>query len=260
MSWCRRGATAFTSRRRDGNQCRASRFRDFRVERFCGVQRDEHRRGQHGGGLLPEYVWRELRPDGEHCPRKRRGSTCRHRGALQYADGNLGGTAAPVILRGGTLALAAANRISDAASLALSSGGVFSTGGFSETLGALTLGSDATIDLGAGASILHLADSSASLWSPGTLTIAGVERLRERTGRGPDLLRQQRQCAHRPAAFADSLCRSARIRSRHLRREVLGNRRTCRSHPGTGKRRSALERSWNSTPAAPPSSLRVNGR
>ena len=51
---------------------------------------------------------------------------------------------------------------------ALTDSAVFNTGGFSETLGALTLTvatTTAHIDLGTGASVLHFADSSAATWS-----------------------------------------------------------------------------------------------
>lgn len=63
----------------------------------------------------------------------------------------------------GTLELGAANRIGNSSNLVLS-GGTFATGGFSETLGTLTLSADSTIDLGSGASALVFADSAASAW------------------------------------------------------------------------------------------------
>lgn len=53
----------------------------------------------------------------------------------------------------GTLALGAANRLADTASLTLG-GGTFSTGGFSDTVGALSLSANSTIDFGAGSSAL----------------------------------------------------------------------------------------------------------
>ena len=49
-------------------------------------------------------------------------------------------------------------------------GGTFNTGGFSETLGVLTLSLSSVIDMGAGNSILHFLDSSAATWT-GTLSI-----------------------------------------------------------------------------------------
>jgi hypothetical protein len=50
-------------------------------------------------------------------------------------------------------------------------GGTFHTGGFNETLNTLSLGTSSTIDLGAGASVLHFAPSSLNNWS-GLLAIA----------------------------------------------------------------------------------------
>lgn len=64
----------------------------------------------------------------------------------------------------GTLLLGASNRIADASNLILA-GGTFATGGFSETLGALTLNGNATIDFGSGASALVFGDSSAAAWT-----------------------------------------------------------------------------------------------
>jgi autotransporter-associated beta strand protein len=87
-------------------------------------------------------------------------------------SGSLSGTSS-VSVSNGSLALTAANRINDAATLTLDVGGALNTSGFSEVLGALTLLGDARIDLGDGASILRLASSASSLWVPGTLTIAG---------------------------------------------------------------------------------------
>jgi hypothetical protein len=66
----------------------------------------------------------------------------------------------------------------------LGTGGILNTGGFSEILGAFTLGGDATIDLGTGASILRLANSTSSVWELGTLTIAGWSG--SLTGQGQD--------------------------------------------------------------------------
>ena len=63
----------------------------------------------------------------------------------------------------GTLTLGAANRIADVSNLILA-GGTFATGGFSETLGTLTVSISSIIDLGSGASALVFADSSGSTW------------------------------------------------------------------------------------------------
>lgn len=83
-------------------------------------------------------------------------------------SGTLSGTTA-VSVTGGTLEIAAANRINDAATVTMS-GGTFKTGGLNETLAAFTLSGTAAVDLGAGASILNLANSSAQTWS-GALNI-----------------------------------------------------------------------------------------
>lgn len=69
----------------------------------------------------------------------------------------------------GTLALGAANRIADTSALVMN-GGTFATGGFSETLGVLTLSSNSILDFGSGNSALVFADSSGATWS-GTLTL-----------------------------------------------------------------------------------------
>ncbi len=77
---------------------------------------------------------------------------------------------------GGTLQLGASNKLPSSTNLTLigSGGAIFSTGGFSQTLGNLTLGGTAansTIDLGAGSSILHFANSSLPSWGTNTLFI-----------------------------------------------------------------------------------------
>ncbi|HEY9248140.1 MAG TPA: autotransporter-associated beta strand repeat-containing protein, partial [Rariglobus sp.] len=66
-------------------------------------------------------------------------------------------------ISGGTLALGAANRIADSSNLVMS-GGTFATGGFSETLGTLTLSANSVIDLGSGTSALVFANSSGTPW------------------------------------------------------------------------------------------------
>ena len=72
------------------------------------------------------------------------------------ADGALGSTAKVTINTGGTVLLgttAGNNRISNTAEVALA-GGTLNTGGFSETVGKMTLSGNSTLDLGAGASLL----------------------------------------------------------------------------------------------------------
>jgi fibronectin-binding autotransporter adhesin len=73
------------------------------------------------------------------------------------------------VINAGTLKLGVSNSIRDISAMTLNTG-KFSTGGFSDTLGALTLLDSSVIDLAAGASILAFADSSLSAWS-GTLSI-----------------------------------------------------------------------------------------
>lgn len=85
-------------------------------------------------------------------------------------SGSLTGTADVVISAGATLETTAANVINDAAEVVME-GGSFITGGFSDTLGTFTLAGTATIDLGAGASVLVFANSGTREWT-GTLTIA----------------------------------------------------------------------------------------
>ena len=53
------------------------------------------------------------------------------------------------------------------------SGGTLGTGGFSDTVGVLTLSSSSTVDLGSGTSILNFANSSGATWVNGsTLYVA----------------------------------------------------------------------------------------
>ena len=73
------------------------------------------------------------------------------------------------IINAGTVQLGAADRLANASTMTLA-GGTFNTGGFNETVGALTLSSSSVIDLADGASILHYADSSAIGWT-GTLSV-----------------------------------------------------------------------------------------
>ena len=83
------------------------------------------------------------------------------------------------VVNAGTLALAAADRIADTSPLTLA-GGTFATGGFGETLGALSVMDNSTLDFGAGNSTLSLA--GAGTFAAGkTLTLKnytpGVDRL-----------------------------------------------------------------------------------
>jgi autotransporter-associated beta strand protein len=91
-----------------------------------------------------------------------------------------GGT---IQVTGGTLLLGAANQIANSTAMTLG-GGEFDTGGFSETLGNLTLSASSTIDFGSGASVLTYAGATAG-WA-GTLAITnwsgnpsggGIDRL-----------------------------------------------------------------------------------
>ena len=100
------------------------------------------------------------------------------------AAGALGATSGIVINSGGTLLLsqsgsATTDRINNSSTMTLN-GGTFNTGGLSEHnlsgsmvtpgIGAVTLLSNSTIDMGNGASVLAFANSSAQAWT-GTLTI-----------------------------------------------------------------------------------------
>ena len=71
---------------------------------------------------------------------------------------------------GGTLLLAAANRIADTSPMTLS-GGTFNTAGFSETVGALTLSANSVIDLGFSSGVLRFAASNGLFTSGTTLSI-----------------------------------------------------------------------------------------
>jgi autotransporter-associated beta strand protein len=94
-------------------------------------------------------------------------------------------TAAPNInIAAGTLLTSSANLIPNTSALTLS-GGTLNTGGFSDTVGSLSLLSSSVIDLGAGASIFTFADSSGQSWSgllsiwnwSGSLTGSGADQL-----------------------------------------------------------------------------------
>ena len=99
------------------------------------------------------------------------GTTTVSGGTLEAAATNvLGNTTSIAVNSGGTLLLGGTgNRIADSAPITLA-GGTFNTAGFSETVGALTLSASSIIDMGAGVSILHFADSHLASWT-GTLSI-----------------------------------------------------------------------------------------
>lgn len=71
-------------------------------------------------------------------------------------------------INGGTLQLGAAERIANSSNVSLS-GGTLNTGGFSETLGTLTLNTSSVISLGAGAHNLTFASSSAVTWASSSI-------------------------------------------------------------------------------------------
>ncbi len=81
----------------------------------------------------------------------------------QVATGALSGTSR-VDVSNGTLLLGAADQINNSAPMALSYA-TFNTGGFSETMATMTLTNASNIDFGAGASIVHYSDSSATTWA-----------------------------------------------------------------------------------------------
>lgn len=78
-------------------------------------------------------------------------------------------------VNGGTLALGASDRLADTSALVLD-GGTFATGGFSETLGSLTLSSSSILDFGTNVSgsALAFADSHSIAWT-GTLTLLNFD-------------------------------------------------------------------------------------
>ncbi len=119
------------------------------------------------------------------------GGTTVSGGVLEAAGSSaLGGTSGVIINTGGTLLLSGTgDRVNDAAGFTLA-GGKLSTGGLSETVGTLTLSASSVIDMGAGASVLRFADSSApaiaALWT-GTLSIWNWSG-NQNTGSGTDQL------------------------------------------------------------------------
>lgn len=85
----------------------------------------------------------------------------------------------------GTLLFGASNRVADSSNFRLS-GGTLATGGFSDTVGTLTLTANSTIDMGAGASILNFSNSSSTTWTTGaTLSITNWSGI-PNTGGGTD--------------------------------------------------------------------------
>lgn len=75
---------------------------------------------------------------------------------------------AVVLNSGGTLLLGAANQIDDTVTMTLN-GGTFSSGGFSDQLGALKMTANSKIDLSGAAGVLTFADSSAVAWTAATI-------------------------------------------------------------------------------------------
>ncbi len=85
-------------------------------------------------------------------------------------DNALGEVSMVSVQTGGTLLLGPAtlnNRVKDTAPFTLA-GGKLDTAGHNETLGVLTLSASSTIDLGAGASVLHFAASASASWTAST--------------------------------------------------------------------------------------------
>lgn len=77
----------------------------------------------------------------------------------------------PTTISSGRLQLGRADQIPNTSKLVLN-GGTFDTGGFSDTIGALQLNGDATIDFGISDVVsLVFSDSDLELWGAGTLTI-----------------------------------------------------------------------------------------
>lgn len=72
----------------------------------------------------------------------------------------------------GTLALAAADRLQNAAAVTLREGGILQTAG-SETFSTLAVRGASTLDLSVGSSLVNFANSSGADWTGGLLTILG---------------------------------------------------------------------------------------
>jgi hypothetical protein len=73
-----------------------------------------------------------------------------------------------VVNAGGTLLLGGSDVINNAAGVTMA-GGTFNTGGFSETVGVVTLTGNSFLDLGDGASVLRFAASNLATWTSGQL-------------------------------------------------------------------------------------------
>jgi len=84
--------------------------------------------------------------------------------SLNKSSGNAIAVGSITVNTGGTLLLAGANQIGDTVAMTLN-GGTFSTAGHNETLGALTLSANSTLDLGAGSSTVNFANSSGLSWN-----------------------------------------------------------------------------------------------
>jgi len=84
--------------------------------------------------------------------------------SLNKSSGNAIAVGSITVNTGGTLLLAGANQIGDTVAMTLN-GGVFSTAGHNETLGALTLSANSTLDLGASSSTVNFANSAGSSWN-----------------------------------------------------------------------------------------------
>jgi len=111
--------------------------------------------GTSGGNTITGIIANSSTGGGVLSITKQNSSTWTLSGASTYTGATT--------INGGTLALGASNRIADTSNLIMA-GGTFATGGFSETLGTLTLSAGSTIDLGAGTSALVFADSSGATW------------------------------------------------------------------------------------------------
>jgi len=100
-----------------------------------------------------------------------------------------------VVNSGGTLLLGAANQINGSSTVGAGdmtlAGGTFATGGFGQgsgMLGTLTLSAMSTIDLGAGASVVHFAASNGQTWSGGELVVVNWNGTIGGSGGGTDEL------------------------------------------------------------------------
>lgn len=98
------------------------------------------------------------------------GATTVNNGTLNVTTQLMGTTALDI--GGGTLSLATADRLFNAATVNLRAGGTLQTGG-NETFAALTVRGPSNLDLSLGSSILNFANSSSADWTGGLLTILG---------------------------------------------------------------------------------------